>query len=108
MNFLFNFTVKNPPISHKNCNFQALLKTEDPLGEAAKFCHNIHTFGTQKVTGYALCAEVYRRKGKVLLALKCLNEGEDREPTHPLLHVQKVKFLAYCTFFSGWKLMKNG
>lgn len=74
---------------------EALLKTEDPLGEAAKFCHNIHTFGTQKVTGYALCAEVYRRKGKVLLALKCLNEGEDREPTHPLLHVQKVKFLAY-------------
>lgn len=77
----------------------ALLKTEDPLGEAAKFCHNIHTFGTKKVTGYALCAEVYRRKSKVLLALKCLNQGVKVEPQHPLLHVQKVKFLSYCEFF---------
>ncbi|CAO4368453.1 unnamed protein product [Caenorhabditis nigoni] len=72
---------------------EALLKTEDPLGEAAKFANNIHTFGTPKVTGYALCAEVYQRKGKVLLALKCLNEGVKRDPKHPLLHVQKVKFL---------------
>ncbi|EGT47866.1 hypothetical protein CAEBREN_05652 [Caenorhabditis brenneri] len=74
---------------------EVLLKTEDPLGEAAKFCHNIHTFGTTKVTGYALCAEVYQRKGRVLLALKCLNEGVKKDPNHPLLHVQKVKFLKY-------------
>lgn len=74
---------------------EALLKTEDPLGEAAKFCYNIHTFGTNKVTGYALCAEVYQRKGKVLLTLKCLNEGARRDPDHPLLHIQKVKFLKY-------------
>lgn len=76
-------------------NAEELLKTTDPLGEAAKFCHNIHTFGTQKVTGYALCAEVYQRKGKVLLALKCLNEGVKRDPIHPLLHIQKVKFLKF-------------
>uniref|UniRef100_A0A1I7UK25 TPR_REGION domain-containing protein n=1 Tax=Caenorhabditis tropicalis TaxID=1561998 RepID=A0A1I7UK25_9PELO len=88
-------------------NAEELLKTEDPLGEAAKFCHNIHTFGTPKVTGYALCAEVYQRKGKVLLALKCLNEGVKKDPTHPLLHVQKVKFLKQWPTFELTGLVKD-
>ncbi|CAB3402235.1 unnamed protein product [Caenorhabditis bovis] len=74
---------------------EALLKTDKPLDEAAKFAHHLHMLGTEGVTGYALCAEVYRRKNKVLLALKCLNEGNKKESNHPLLHVEKVKFLLY-------------
>uniref|UniRef100_A0A8R1IVT5 Uncharacterized protein n=1 Tax=Caenorhabditis japonica TaxID=281687 RepID=A0A8R1IVT5_CAEJA len=75
---------------------EALLKIDNPLAEAAKFCHNLHTYGMNKGTGYALCAEVYRRKDKVLLTLKCLNEGLKIDKVHPLLHVQKVKFLRNC------------
>ncbi|CAI2349831.1 unnamed protein product [Caenorhabditis sp. 36 PRJEB53466] len=71
----------------------ALLKTDSPLDDAAKFCHNLHIFGVEKATGYALCSEVYRRKGKVLLVLKCLHQGSKIDAAHPLIHVQKVKFL---------------
>ncbi|CAI5444592.1 unnamed protein product [Caenorhabditis angaria] len=74
---------------------EQLLKTAKPLEDAAKFCQHLHVLGTQHVTGYALCAEVYRRKNKVLLVLKCLNEGSKLDSQHPLLHIQKVKFLTY-------------
>lgn len=72
-----------------------LLKTENPLEEAAKFAHPLYSLGSSNVTAHALCAEVYRRKNKVLIVLKSLNEGAKIEPMNPLLHVQKIKFLQY-------------
>ncbi|CAD6197579.1 unnamed protein product [Caenorhabditis auriculariae] len=72
-----------------------LLKTEKPLEEAAKFAHHLHMLGSPHATAYALAADVYLRKKKTLLVLKCLNEGNKIDPNSPLLHVQKVKFLKY-------------
>ncbi|GMT19158.1 hypothetical protein PFISCL1PPCAC_10455, partial [Pristionchus fissidentatus] len=70
-----------------------LLKCENPLEEASKFAGPLLQLGCNYVTGYTLAAEVYRRKGKVLLMLQSLLGAHKLDPHHPQLHVAKIKFL---------------
>lgn len=72
-----------------------LLKCESPLEEAAKFAAPILQLGCNHVTGYTLAAEVYRRKGKVLLMLQSLLGAHKLDPHHPLLHTAKIAFLLH-------------
>ncbi|GMR42268.1 hypothetical protein PMAYCL1PPCAC_12463, partial [Pristionchus mayeri] len=72
-----------------------LLKCENPLEEAAKFAAPLLQLGCSHVTGYTLAAEVYRRKGKVLLVLQSLLGAHSIDPHHPLLHTAKINFLLY-------------
>lgn len=40
----------------------ALVKTEKPLDDAAKFIHHLHLLGSKHITAYNLGFEVYLRK----------------------------------------------
>ncbi|KAF8359070.1 hpo-29 [Pristionchus pacificus] len=72
-----------------------LVKCENPLDEAAKFASPLLQLGCTHVTGYTLAAEVYRRKGKVLLMLQSLLGAHSIDPDHPLLHTAKIQFLLH-------------
>lgn len=72
-----------------------LLKCENPLEEAAKFAAPLLQLGCHHVTGYTLAAEVYRRKGKVLLTLQSLLGAHKLDPHHPLLHTAKIHFAVH-------------
>ncbi|CAI4230760.1 unnamed protein product [Auanema sp. JU1783] len=72
-----------------------LLNPADPLEEAAKFAQSLHMLGCNHVSGYALCFEVYFKKGKSLLMLKCIREAAKLDKDHPLLHICRVKYALY-------------
>ncbi|VDP42125.1 unnamed protein product [Heligmosomoides polygyrus] len=73
----------------------ALVKTEKPLDDAAKFIHHLHLLGSKHITAYNLGFEVYLRKQKPLLMLKCLKRAATLDANDPFLHVCRVKFLKY-------------
>nr|CDJ90610.1 Tetratricopeptide TPR2 and Tetratricopeptide TPR-3 and Serine threonine protein kinase-related domain containing protein [Haemonchus contortus] len=73
----------------------ALVKTQKPLDEAAKFIQHLHMLGSKHVTAYNLGFEVYLRKQKPLLMLKCLKKAADLDSNDPYLHVCRIKFLKY-------------
>ncbi|ETN76335.1 tetratricopeptide repeat protein, partial [Necator americanus] len=74
---------------------EALLKTEKPLDEAAKFVQHLHMLGSSHITAYNVAFEVYLRKNKPLLMLKCLKKAALLDDSDPRLHVCRVKFLKY-------------
>ncbi|PAV60474.1 hypothetical protein WR25_10599 [Diploscapter pachys] len=80
---------------------EVLMRTTTPLDDATKFAEPLHSLGHIKPAGTALAAEVYHRKNKPLLVLKCLAAGVAVDPNHPLLHIQKVKFLAKLSSFTS-------
>ncbi|KAK5978049.1 NMDA receptor-regulated protein 1 [Trichostrongylus colubriformis] len=73
----------------------ALVKTQKPLDDAAKFVQHLHMLGSKHVTAYNLGFEIYLRKQKPLLMLKCLKKAADLDTNDPYLHVCRVKFLKY-------------
>ncbi|KAK6024980.1 kinase domain protein [Ostertagia ostertagi] len=82
---------------------EALVKTQKPLDDAAKFIQHLHMLGSKHVTAYNLGFEVYHRKQKPLLMLKCLKKAADLDGNDPYLHVCRIKFLKYeeTATFSG-------
>ncbi|KAJ1368483.1 hypothetical protein KIN20_029618 [Parelaphostrongylus tenuis] len=73
----------------------ALLKTEKPLDDAAKFIQHLHMLGSKHITAYNIGFEVYLRKRKPLLMLKCLKKAMILDENDPFLHVCRIKFLKY-------------
>ncbi|KAL4002715.1 NMDA receptor-regulated protein 1 family protein [Acanthocheilonema viteae] len=74
---------------------EKLLKVDDPLEEASKFVQPLLQLNSEQFGSYILGFEVYYRKKKVLLMLKCLNKATKLEPNNPDLHVAAAKYLHY-------------
>ena len=58
----------------------ALLKTENPLGEAEKLLEPLLRHATEYEETHLLAFEVYRRKGRLLLALRAVNGAMKAAP----------------------------
>ncbi|KHJ95640.1 tetratricopeptide repeat protein [Oesophagostomum dentatum] len=80
---------------------EALLRTEKPLDEASKFVQHLHMLGSKHITAYNIAFEVYLRKNKPLLMLKCLKQAALLDDSDPRLHVCRVKFLKYKENFAA-------
>ncbi|KAI0020512.1 NMDA receptor-regulated protein 1-domain-containing protein [Xylariomycetidae sp. FL0641] len=68
-----------------------LLSTTQPLVEATKFLAPILQFSPKNIDGQIAGFEVYIRREKYLLALRCLNAGLAIEPDNPTIHEQAVR-----------------
>lgn len=75
----------------------ALVKTEKPMDDAAKFIQHLHMLGSEHINAYNLGFEIYLRKQKPLLMLKCLKKAAMLDDSNPFLHVCRIKFLKYGT-----------
>ncbi|KAI0398499.1 tetratricopeptide [Xylariaceae sp. FL0594] len=69
-----------------------LASTEQPLVEATKFLLPILQMTPKNIDGQVAGFEVYMRRGKYLLALRCLNAALAIEATNPEVHEQAVRF----------------
>ncbi|PGH16266.1 hypothetical protein AJ80_05289 [Polytolypa hystricis UAMH7299] len=70
----------------------ALLKTPEPLKQATKFLTPLLEFSPKNIDAQTLGFEVYIRRNKYLLALKCLLAAHAIDPSNPLLHAQIARF----------------
>ncbi|KAL0472616.1 NMDA receptor-regulated protein 1 domain-containing protein [Neurospora intermedia] len=65
-----------------------LAATTDPLGDAMKFLTNILQFSPKNIEGQIAGFDVYIRRKKYLLALRCLNAAQALDPEHPRVKEQ--------------------
>jgi len=68
-----------------------LAETKDPLGEAMKFVNPLLEFSPKNVDVQIVGFEVYMRRKKYLLALRCLNAARALDPGHPMVHQQSIE-----------------
>ncbi|EFR03747.1 NMDA receptor-regulated protein 1 [Nannizzia gypsea CBS 118893] len=69
-----------------------LVHTSDPLKEAMKFLGPLLEACPDNIDAQTIGFEVYIRRKKYLLAIKCLMAAHAIDPSNPTLHVQLVKF----------------
>ncbi|KAJ5168247.1 N-terminal acetyltransferase A complex subunit n.t1.c1 [Penicillium canariense] len=69
-----------------------LVQTKDPLNDAMKFLTPLLALNSQNVEAQCLGFEVYIRRNKHLLALKCLSAAYAIDPSNPTLHLQLLRF----------------
>ncbi|KAI1161133.1 tetratricopeptide [Nemania serpens] len=69
-----------------------LASTDQPLVEATKFLLPILQFSPKNIDGQVAGFEVYIRRGKYLLALRCLNAALVIDAANPVVHEQAVRF----------------
>lgn len=69
-----------------------LASTDQPLVEATKFLAPILQFSPKNIDGQVAGFEVYIRRGKYLLALRCLNNALTIDAANPVVHEQAVRF----------------
>ncbi|KAM5354379.1 hypothetical protein ACJ41O_001028 [Fusarium nematophilum] len=69
-----------------------LADTTDPLGEAMKFINPLLQFSPQNVDAQFAGFEVYMRRKKYVLALRCLTAALALDPKSPRVHEQTVAF----------------
>ncbi|KAI0872202.1 tetratricopeptide [Hypoxylon argillaceum] len=69
-----------------------LAATSQPLVEATKFLLPILQFSPRNIDGQVAGFEVYIRRGKYLLALRCLNAALAIDAANPVVHEQAVRF----------------
>ncbi|KAI1367885.1 tetratricopeptide [Xylaria arbuscula] len=69
-----------------------LASTDQPLVEATKFLLPILQFSPKNIDGQVAGFEVYIRREKYLLALRCLNAALAIETANPVVHEQAVRF----------------
>jgi N-alpha-acetyltransferase 15/16, NatA auxiliary subunit len=70
---------------------KTLLETKDPLGDAMKFLGPLLEYCPQVVEAQIVGFEIHRRRGKVLLAAKCLKTLQDLEPKHEKIPAFKAE-----------------
>lgn len=68
------------------------ITSKNPLDEALRICAEMVRLPGSEAASFAMAFEVYLRKRKFALALRCLYCGLKRCPAHPALTVQLVKF----------------
>ncbi|KAJ9266216.1 hypothetical protein DTO021C3_5763 [Paecilomyces variotii] len=69
-----------------------LVQTQDPLKEALKFLTHLLEFSPGNIEAQNVGFEVYLRRKKHLLALKCLLAAHSIDASNPTLHVQLLRF----------------
>ncbi|KAI2617732.1 N-terminal acetyltransferase A, auxiliary subunit [Hypomontagnella submonticulosa] len=69
-----------------------LAATTEPLVEATKFLAPILQFSPKYIDGQIAGFEVFMRREKYLLALRCLNAALAIDADHPTVHEQVVRF----------------
>ncbi|KAI9038059.1 peptide alpha-N-acetyltransferase complex A subunit NAT1 [Aspergillus affinis] len=69
-----------------------LVQTQDPLKEATKFLTPLLEYSPKSIEAQLLGFEVYIRKNKYALALKCLSAAHAIDVSNPTLHVQLLRF----------------
>lgn len=69
-----------------------LVQTQEPLKVAMKFLTPLLEFSPQNIEAQGLGFEVYLRRAKYALALKCLSAAHSMDPSNPTLHVQLLRF----------------
>ncbi|OJZ92368.1 hypothetical protein ASPFODRAFT_28139 [Aspergillus luchuensis CBS 106.47] len=69
-----------------------LAQTQDPLKDATKFLTHLLELSPKSIEAQCLGFEVYLRRGKHALALKCLTAAHAIDASNPTLHVQILRF----------------
>ncbi|KAI1504545.1 NMDA receptor-regulated protein 1-domain-containing protein [Biscogniauxia marginata] len=69
-----------------------LVATTEPLVEATKFLSPILQFSPKNIDGQIAGFEVFIRREKYVLALRCLNAALAIDATNPTVHEQAVRF----------------
>ncbi|KAJ5570131.1 N-terminal acetyltransferase A complex subunit n.t1.c1 [Penicillium hispanicum] len=69
-----------------------LVQTKDPLRDVMKFLTPLLELSSQNIEAQCLGFEVYLRRNKHLLALKCLTAAHAIDPSNPTLHLQLLRF----------------
>ncbi|KAL2860734.1 peptide alpha-N-acetyltransferase complex A subunit NAT1 [Aspergillus lucknowensis] len=69
-----------------------LVQTQKPLEEALKFLTPLLEYCPENIEAQCLGFEVYLRRGKFALALKCLSAAHSIDASNPALHVQLLRF----------------
>lgn len=75
----------------------ALAEAADPLGEATKFLAILLEYADGELATQLLAFEVYRRKGRMLLALRAVLRAQALAPTDPEVHVAAVQLATEVT-----------
>ncbi|KAI2487514.1 NMDA receptor-regulated protein 1 [Pyrenophora tritici-repentis] len=73
-------------------NGETLLQTKQPLEDALRFLQPMLDFSPLNMEAQNVGFEVYIRRNKYLLALKCLQAAQEIDPENPKLHEQSVRF----------------
>ncbi|CAK7229787.1 hypothetical protein SEUCBS140593_007364 [Sporothrix eucalyptigena] len=71
-----------------------LASTADPLGEATKFIAPVLQFSPKNIDGQLTGFEIYRRRGKYLLALRCLKAATALDPSNSKVQEQTAALRA--------------
>ncbi|KIH92486.1 peptide alpha-N-acetyltransferase [Sporothrix brasiliensis 5110] len=74
-----------------------LAATADPLGEATKFIAPVLQFSPKDLDGQMVGFEIYRRRGKFLLALRCLKAAQALAPENAQVQEQAKALRAALT-----------
>ncbi|KAF2401347.1 N-terminal acetyltransferase catalytic subunit [Trichodelitschia bisporula] len=69
-----------------------LLQTPAPLDEAVKFLTPLLEFAPKNITAQNAGFEVFIRRNKPLLAVKCLRAAKSLDPEDPVVHEQLIRF----------------
>ncbi|KKZ61903.1 hypothetical protein EMCG_03602 [[Emmonsia] crescens] len=69
-----------------------LVQTPEPLKEVMKFLTPLLEFSPSNIDVQTAGFEVYLRRNKYLLALKCLLAAHSIDPHNPVLHTQMARF----------------
>ncbi|KAL9094329.1 MAG: hypothetical protein Q9165_003470 [Trypethelium subeluteriae] len=69
-----------------------LVETKEPLEEATKFLTPLLEMSPKNIEGQNIGFEVYMRRKKYLLALKCLLAASSIDSENPSLHEQTIRF----------------
>ncbi|KAI4912693.1 hypothetical protein J4E90_006099 [Alternaria incomplexa] len=73
-------------------NGEKLLQTKQPLEDALRFLQPMLELAPKNIGAQNVGFEVYLRRNKYLLALKCLQSAREIDPENPKLHEQSVRF----------------
>ncbi|KAF2638010.1 N-alpha-acetyltransferas-like protein 15 [Massarina eburnea CBS 473.64] len=71
---------------------EKLLQTKEPLEVAMRFLTPLLELSPRNIEGQDLGFQVYLRREKPLLALKCILDTKDLDPEHPSVHKNAVLF----------------
>ncbi|KAL8705870.1 MAG: hypothetical protein Q9201_001018 [Fulgogasparrea decipioides] len=68
-----------------------LLATTEPLVDAMKFLAPLLEFSPKNLEAQQVGFEVFIRRKKYLMALRCLLAARSTDPSHPLIHEQSIR-----------------
>ncbi|KAI0110233.1 N-terminal acetyltransferase A, auxiliary subunit [Daldinia grandis] len=84
--------IAEPVKKDEDPNGFKLAATTEPLAEATKFLAPILQFSPKYIDGQIAGFEVFIRREKYILALRCLNAALALDADHPTVHEQVVRF----------------